>query len=152
MLERLQTFLCALLLGLLLVGCETVSDNVVAKATGGVVLDLAVKDAETTLLWVQSEEDAGRLVPADAILARQCPNAVIALDALRAAVTASLDNSDGFKGLIYFGTLKKFSMGTQNDLVAKLQEVVTACAGLIPLDRLLQWQLRFVKSDSRLIL
>ncbi len=102
------------------------------------MLGLAVKDAETTLAWVEREVEAGRLAPVDVDLARRCPEAVIALDALRARMSEGASNVKGFRGLIYFGTLNRYGQGVQAEAGRYLEDVAKSCLPLIPAEKLMK--------------
>ena len=107
--------------------------GVVAKP----ILGLAVKDAETTLAWVDREVEAGRLAPVDVDLAKRCPEAVIALDALRARMSEGPAGVDGFKGMIFYGTKSRFGQGVQVEAGRYLEEIAKACLPLVPAEKLM---------------
>jgi len=119
---------------LMLGGCAGNIVGAVAKP----VLGLAVKDAQTTKRWIQDELAAGRLSLADATLARGCPDAVLALDALRAQFEGIADTTgaEGFKGLIYLGTLNRYGQSSKEQATLLLQDLIASCAPLVPADRL----------------
>ena len=102
------------------------------------ILGLAVKDAETTLAWVDREVEAGRLAPVYADLAKKCPEAVIALDALRTRMSEGASNVKGFRGLIYYGTLNRYGQGVQAEAGRYLEDVAQACLPLIPAEKLMK--------------
>ncbi len=102
------------------------------------ILGLGVKDANTTLAWVKVEEGAGRLTEANAKLARACPEAVLAVDALRARVAGSGDGKvEGFKGVIYLATKARFGQSIKKEATFLVQKLIAACGPLIPADRLI---------------
>ena len=111
------------------------------KTVGSIVarpiLGLAVKDAETTLAWVDREVEAERILPAQAEAARRCPEAVIALDALRARMREGDSNVKGFRGLIYYGTLNRYGQGVQAEAGEYLKRLAQDCLPLIPAEKLM---------------
>jgi hypothetical protein len=107
--------------------------SVVAKP----VLGLAVKDAQTTLAWVEREEKAGRLLPVVADAAKKCPEAVIALDALRTRMSEGAAGVEGFRGLIYYGTLNRYGQGVQAEAGRHLEQLAQDCLPLIPAEKLM---------------
>lgn len=122
----------------LLTGCA--STAVVKKAASVVakpILGLAVKDARTTIAWIDREQKAGRLAPADVGQAKKCPEAVLALDALRRRVTEATTKEAGFKGLIYYGTLNRYGRGVQAEATVNLKELAEGCLPLIPAEKLI---------------
>lgn len=128
------------LLGLivLLGGCSGI--GVIEKVTSVIakpILGLAVKDAKTTLLWVEREVEAGRLLPIVAEAAKKCPEAVIALDALRTRMSEGASNVEGFRGLIYYGTLNRYGQGVQAEAGTYLKQVAQDCLPLIPAEKLM---------------
>jgi len=104
------------------------------------VLGLAVKDARTTLAWIDREEAAGRLSSKTAVRARKCPESVIALDALRAQLAEEGEEKveDAFHGLIYYGTLNRFSKGVESEAAAYLEAFAMNCMPLIPAEKLIK--------------
>ena len=125
-------------------GC-TAADIVTSPVVGKVIsvaakpiFGLAVKDAQTTMTWVEREAEAGRLSDMDADLARQCPEAVLALNELRTQIEEEAKDPEGFKGLIYLGTINRFSQGMQFDLAFYFQQMASSCIQLIPSDRILR--------------
>jgi len=134
----MKTRILALVFGaFLLSGCTipTIAGKVAATVAKP-VLGLAVKDAATTLAWVEREAASGRLSTSDAELAKQCPEAVLALDTLRAQLEAGAEDPEGFKGLIYYGTLERFSQGPQAEISLRLEQLASTCIRLIPADKL----------------
>lgn len=128
-------------LALLVGGCTQIATTVVAKVAGVVakpVLGLAVKDAKTTLQWVESELQAGRLAPTDAEAAKRCPLSVLALDELRSRMAAGASTEEGFKGLIYYGTKNRYGSGVQNEASQYLSELASSCLPLIPAEKLIR--------------
>ena len=129
------------LLGLivLLGGCSGI--GVVEKVTSVVakpILGLAVKDAKTTLAWVEREEKAGRLAPVDVDLAKRCPEAVVALDALRQRMSEGTARVEGFRGVIYYGTLNRYGKGVQAEASRYLKQLAQDCMPLIPAEKLMK--------------
>ena len=110
----------------------------VASTVAKPVLGLAVKDAQTTLAWVDREETAGRLAPVDVDLARKCPEAVLALNVLRERMSEGTARVETFRGLIYYGTLNRYGRGVQAEAGRYLQDVATACLPLIPAEKLMK--------------
>ena len=108
--------------------------SVVAKP----ILGLAVKDAQTTLAWVDREEKAGRLSPVDVELAKKCPESVVALDALRTRMAKGTVTAEGFRGLIYYGTLNRYGQGVQAEASRHLKDLAQACLPLIPAEKLIK--------------
>ena len=127
----------AITLTLLMSGCTTVVSTV-ASVVAKPVLGLAVKDAKTTLSWVDREVEAGRLSSTDAKAAKQCPLSVIALDELRNRMVAGATTEEGFKGLIYYGTLNRYSQGVQAEASRHLSNLASACLPLIPAEKLIR--------------
>jgi len=121
-------------------GC--VAEAVVGRVAAVVakpVLGLAVRDAETTKAWVAAEETAGRLTGMDVALANACPDAVIAVSALRKRLEeAQLDSVDGFKGLIYLATKLRFGQSAKEEATFLVQGLIAACGPLVPADRLIR--------------
>lgn len=112
-------------------GCATV-----AKITEP-VMGLAVEDAKATLVWIDEQVAAGNLSPEQAEMAKACPEAVIALNVLREGM-AEGETPDGFKGLIYFGTIKKYG-GTERDaLVRHITDIAATCSPLLPHTKLME--------------
>ena len=115
--------------------------QVVGKVTSVVakpVLGLAVKDARTTLSWVDREVEAGRLAEGIAVIARRCPLSVIALDELRNRMAAGATAEEGFKGLIYYGTLNRYGKGVQAEASRYLSDLASSCLPLIPAEKLMK--------------
>lgn len=138
----MKKFLLPLLLigGLAISGCSTSIAGVAGKAVGVIakpVFSLAIPDASTTLLWVEAEVAAGRLSEADAVLARLCPDAVLALDALRTELEVAEAEVEGRKGLIFYATEKKFGRSIQLNLTTHITTLAVSCIQLIPQGRLL---------------
>ncbi|KKK77932.1 hypothetical protein LCGC14_2848650 [marine sediment metagenome] len=107
--------------------------SVVAKP----VLGLAVKDAKTTLAWVDREVKAERILPVQAEAAKRCPEADIALDALRARMSEGTAGVEGFRGLIYYGTLNRYGQGVQAEASRHLEQLARSCLPLIPAEKLM---------------
>lgn len=107
--------------------------SVIAKP----VLGLAVKDAKTTEAWIDIEVAAGRLSAVDAEAAKRCPRSVIALDALRSRMSEGAGKVDGFRGLIYYGTLNRYGQGVQAEASRHLKDLAQACLPLIPAEKLM---------------
>ena len=122
---------------LFLTGCTTVVSTV-AGVVAKPVLGLAVKDARTTLSWVDREVEAGRIAPVDAEAAKQCPLSVIALDELRNRMAAGATTDEGFKGLIYYGTLNRYGKGVQAEASRYLSDLASSCLPLIPAEKLMK--------------
>ena len=124
---------------LFLGGCTTTIVGKTLDVLAKPILGLGVKDATTTLAWVQAQEAAGRLTEANATLARACPDAVLAVDALRAQIAGQEDEKiEGFKGLIYLATKARFGQSIKQEATVLVQELIAACAPLIPADRLIR--------------
>ena len=126
-------------------GCtvaDLVTSPIVGKVAGVVakpILGLAVKDARTTLAWIEREMAAGRILLSDVVLARRCPDAVLALEEMRAQLTGEgVEELEGFKGLIYFGTVGRFGQSPQNDLALRFAELSNSCIRLIPAEKLIR--------------
>ena len=129
----------AILLALGLSACTGIGViEKVASVVARPVLGLAVKDAKTTLAMIEREEKAGRWPPVDVELAKKCPQAVIALDALRTRMSEGDSKVDGFRGLIYYGTLNRFGQGVQAEAGRYLEDVAQACLPLIPAEKLMK--------------
>ena len=130
----------ALVAGFLLFGACTpigIAEKVVSVVAKP-VLGLAVKDAQTTLAWVDREVEAGRLAPVDVDSARRCPESVIALDALRTRMADGTSKVDGFRGLIFWGTLNRYGAGVQAEASRHLKDLAQACLPLIPAEKLIK--------------
>ena len=124
-------------LALFLGGCTAVASKVISVVARP-VLGLAVEDAQTTLAWVEQAAAAGNLEEMEADLARRCPQAVLALDALRRELEATNEEGEGFKGLIYYGTRNRFSQGSQARAMLYLQNLASSCVPLIPAEKLIR--------------
>ena len=138
-LAKMARPLAALVFGaFLLGGCTGIASktlNVLAKP----ILGLGVKDANTTLKWVKVQEAAGRLTEANVKLAKACPEAVLAVDALRAQIAGDEDEKiKGFKGLIYLATKARFGQSIKQEATFRVQELIAACGKLIPADRMIR--------------
>ena len=118
-------------------GCATIGSKV-AAVVAKPVLGLAVKDAKTTLAWVERETEAGRIAPIDAEAAKKCPLSVIALDELRNRMAAGATTDEGFKGLIYYGTLNRYGKGVQAEASKYLEQLASSCLPLIPAEKLMK--------------
>ncbi len=116
---------------------ETVVKTVVLKAAKPIFW-FAVKDAKTTLVWVEREQSAGRLSSVDATSARRCPESVLALDALRARLKEKTAETKGTKGLIYYGTLARYGKGVQAEASQELVQLAESCVVLIPAEKLIK--------------
>ena len=130
----------ALVAGFLLFGACTpigIAEKV-ASVVAKPVLGLAVKDAQTTLAWVDREEKAGRLGVAGVGLAKRCPEAVIALNALRERMEKGTAGVEGFRGLIYYGTLNRYGQGVQAEAGRYLSQLAQDCLPLIPAEKLIK--------------
>ena len=119
----------ALLAALATGGCAVVS-----KATAP-VLGLATEDAQATIAWIDEQVAAGTLTAQDAELAKACPEAVLALSALREGI-AEAETPDGFKGLIYFGTIKKYGGSERDEVVRAVTQTAASCIPLVPYTKL----------------
>ncbi len=122
---------------LVLGGCVGIAEKVASTAAKP-ILGLAIKDARTTMAWIDREEKAGRLTPADVAQAKKCPEAVLALDALRNRVTEATAKQKGFKGLIYYGTLNRYGRGVQAEATVNLKQLAEGCLPLIPAEKLIR--------------
>ena len=112
-------------------GCATIAGKVAEP-----VLNLAAEDATATLEWIDTQVAEGNLSMTDAVLAKACPDAVIALDELRKGL-AAVETTDGFKGLIYFGTIKSYGGGQRELVVRGVTDVAARCLPLVSYKRLL---------------
>ncbi len=112
-------------------GCSAIASKVAEP-----VLSLASEDATATLAWIDGQVEAGNLSETDATLAKACPEAVLALNELR-AVIANAEAPDGFKGLIYLGTVKKYGGGERDLVVRSITQTAASCLPLVSYDRLL---------------
>lgn len=133
--------LCSVVVVVLLLGGCSAATSVVGKvaATAAApVFGLAVRDAETTLLWVERELEAGRLSDSMAVAARKCPEAVITLDEMRAELGEVDESEDGFKGLIYYGTVGRFGQDLKTEATVQLQNLLGSCMVLIPAEKMLK--------------
>ncbi len=147
MFNKLLTRLGALLIvGLMVSGCG-VAGSIPLKVVEVVtkpVFGLMVKDAYTTLDWLKVAVANGTIAPVNVALAKRCPEAVLALDALRKQLTAdaAADNkAEGFRGVIYFGTIRKYGggiQGVQTEFSKHLSTLAESCMKLIPAGRLLK--------------
>lgn len=136
---KASSLMISLTFALMLMGCTPI--GVVEKAVSVVakpILSLGVKDALTTLAWVEGEVKAGRLSSVDADLAKRCPEVVIALEALRTRMNEETAEVEGFKGLIYYGTKNRFGQGVQAEASRHLKQFAEACLPLIPAEKLIK--------------
>ncbi len=134
----LRNLVLIMAMGIFASGCTAVGViGTVVDVAAGPVLGFAAKDAKTTLQWVEREEAAGRLTEVSATSAKLCPLSVLALDDLRAKLKVSLEDPEGTKGLIYYGTVKKYGRGTSEDVSLQLQQLAIHCVRLVPSSRLL---------------
>ncbi len=75
--------------------------------------------------------------PVDVELAKRCPEAVIALNALRTHMSEKTAEVPGVKALIYFGTLNRYGQGVQAEAGRYLEDVAKTCLPLIPAEKLM---------------
>ena len=125
------------LVGLFVSGC---AGNIIGKIVGTVakpVFNLVDRDAESANAWIEAEVTAGRLSEADAVLAKQCPDAVLALSAIRKELVAGSEDVERFKGVIYHAVKTRFGQSVQVDIARHIQTIAGRCAELIPVDKLL---------------
>ncbi len=128
--KKLQIVAAALAILFLASGCTAVASKVAEP-----ILNLAVEDATATLAWIDEQVEAGNLSETDAVLAKECPLDVLALDKLRTGI-AEAEEPDGFRGLIYFGTLKRYG-GSERDVVVRgITQTAASCLPLLSHDRL----------------
>lgn len=123
---------------LLLSACGTVGSKV-AEIAAKPVFAFAVEDATTTNLWIDREVKSGRLSATEELIARACPNAVLELDALRTRLAGAEGPLaiKGKKGLIYLGTVARFTKSIKTQAVTFTQHLIGACAPLVPAEKLL---------------
>ena len=135
----MKTRLLALVFGaFLLSGCAAVAGKAAAVLVKPVSL-LAAADATTTNKWIDREFAAGRLTEAEVSIARQCPNAVLAMAKLRdRAAGEGEDDIEGFKGLIYHGVRGLFAKSLQEEATLHVKDILGSCAKLIPAEKLLR--------------
>ncbi len=129
-----------LLLGLAACTSSAVLNKIAPKVASVVakpILGLAVRDSKTTLEWIDIQVAAGLLSSVDAEAARRCPDAVIALDALRTRITKEKTEVDGFKGLIYFGTKNRFGQSVQSEASQHMKQLAQSCFPLIRAEKLI---------------
>ncbi len=128
--------LCALALS----GCVGAVADKVIGVVAQPILNLASKDAQTTLAWADAQLQNGTLTQAQVDMASACPNAILELEALRKQLVAAktVTAMTGFKGLIYFGTVARFSSNTQDNVRLKLTAVISNCALVLPTDLLIK--------------
>ncbi len=119
------------ILALGVVGCAQIGAVVTAP-----ILGLGAKDAETTLTWIDLQEMAGTISPEDAVIAKQCPDAVIALNNLRESLKPLPDASESFRGVIYYGTRSRFGQGPEDLVKQHLTDVVNSCVHLVPSEKI----------------
>ena len=132
----MKTFaiISVLLAALAIGGCTSVGQTVAHKVAEP-VLGLAVEDAVSTLMWIESQVADSQISAIDAELAMACPKAVLSLHTLRMSMEEA-EAPDGFKGLIYFGTIKKYG-GTERDMVVRgVTETAATCLPLLPYTKL----------------
>jgi hypothetical protein len=129
----MMTYLKLALLGLIALGLASCT---VVGTVAEPVLGLGVKDANTTLAWVDQQVTAGRMTVEDAVIAKQCPNAVIALDTLKESLKPLPEASEGFRGVIYYGTLSRFGQGPDDLIKDHLKEIVNTCTHLVPSEKI----------------
>lgn len=118
-------------------GCTTIVGTV-AGVVSKPILGLAVKDAKTTLLWIDHELKAERMLPIVAEAAKQYPLSVIALNNLRDRMAAGATAEEGFKGWIYYSTLTRYGRGVQAEASKYLERLAKACLPLIPAKKLIK--------------
>ena len=131
------SWIMVLFMILFISGCTTVVSTI-AGVVAKPIFGLAVKDARTTLSWVNREVESGRLASIDAEAAKQCPLSVIALDELRSRMAAGSTTEEGFKGLIYYGTLNRYGKGVQAEAGRYLSDLASSCLPLIPAEKLMK--------------
>ena len=140
------SWIMVLFMILFISGCTTVVSTI-AGVVAKPIFGLAVKDARTTLSWVNREVESGRLASIDAEAAKQCPLSVIALDELRSRMAAGARQNEiedrataeeGFKGLIYYGTLNRYGKGVQDEASRYLSDLASSCLLLIPAEKLMK--------------
>jgi len=116
-------------------GCAAVAE----KAVGAVAI-FAEADATTTNLWIDREFAEGRLTMAEVAIARQCPNAVLAMGKLRAqAAGDGEDDIEGKKGLIYLGVRRMFAKSLKDQAVLQAKNIMASCAQLLPVEKLVRF-------------
>lgn len=146
MIPKFLTRIGALLIVALMVsGCATTA--VVTKIATTVtkpIFGLMVKDAYTTMGWIEVAVANGTIAPVNVELAKRCPEAVLALDALRTQLIADAaadGKAEGFRGMIYFGTVSKYGggiQGVQTEFSKHLSALAESCMKLIPAGKLLK--------------
>ncbi len=105
----------------------------IVKVVTKPILGFAAADSKTTLAWIDQQVTDGKLTVEQAIGAKKCPDAVIALDALRKTLLEPTE-VEGKKGLIYFGTIKKYGGDPTATVRDHLNVIVAYCIGLLPND------------------
>lgn len=132
---KIREYAIALVLALTLGGCAVV-EKAAAIAVAPIGM-FAEADAITTNKWIAREVAAGRLTEAEEALARQCPDAVLAMAKLRAqAAGDGEDDIDGVKGLIYLGVRQMFAKSIKDQAVLHAKNIVTSCSNLVPVEKL----------------
>lgn len=116
---------------LMLGGCATIAEWI-----GSPFLNLAGQDAQATMKWIDTQEKAGNLSPANVIRAKRCPQAVLELGEMRKQLAETV-KEDGFKGVIYFGTIGKYGSGLKDEITDKLKEAARECISLVPVEKLI---------------
>ena len=115
--------------------------NIAGKVAGVLVKPVAMfaeADAKTTLLWIDRELIAGRLTEVEAEMAAKCPDAVMAMAALRArAAGEGVDDIKGTKGLIYLGVRAMFAKSLKDEAAMHVKSIIGSCAQLLPAEKLL---------------
>ncbi len=126
----------------LLSGCVGGVAGIAGTAAGMVakpVFGLVDRDAKTANAWINVEVAAGRLSEAEAAEARLCPDAVLALSAIREEVTNGSKDVEGFKGVIYHAIKARFGQSLQVEIAQHIQTIAGRCAELLPVEKLVQF-------------
>ena len=138
----MKTRLLALIVGAFLLSGCTIVTSVAGKVAGTVakpVFGLVESDAKTANEWINAEVAAGRLSETLAAEARLCPDAVLALSAIRDEVTDGSKDVEGFKGVIYHAVKTRFGRSTQVDIARLIQTLVSRCVEALPVEKLVRF-------------
>lgn len=120
-------------------GCAAVAGKVAGVLVKPVAI-FAKADATTTNKWIDREFAAGRLTEAEVSIARQCPDAVLAMAKLRAQVEGDgEDDIEGTKGLIFLGVRALFAKSIKDQAVLHAKDIVANCSKLVPVEKLFRF-------------
>ena len=128
----------AIVLVFALGGCTALAGKAAGLAVAP-VFGLVGSDAKAANALIDFEVAAGRLPDTEAAELRLCPNAVLALSDIRKEVAGDGEDVDGFKGVIYHAVKARLGERLQVDIGQHIQTLVTRCAELLPVDKLVRF-------------